>query len=105
MAFLQRVINGGGQIAREYAAGRGRLDLAVTWRGAVHVIEVKLVHPRHGLDATLDQGLQQIARYADTLGATTRTLVIFDRRPDARTKPWDQRLSMTSRNQTLVVTA
>jgi hypothetical protein len=28
MAFLQRVLNGGGRIEREYAAGRGRMDLA-----------------------------------------------------------------------------
>jgi hypothetical protein len=105
MAFLQRVINGGGQIAREYAAGRGRLDLAVTWRGAIHAIEIKLVHPADGLDTTRDQGLQQIARYADTLGATTRTLVIFDRRPEARAKPWAERLTMATNGPTLVVTA
>jgi hypothetical protein len=105
MAFLQRVINGGGQIAREYAAGRGRLDLAVTWRGAIHALEIKLVHPADGLDTTRDQGLQQIARYADTLGATTRTLVIFDRRPEARAKPWAERLTMVTNGPTLVVTA
>jgi hypothetical protein len=29
MGFLQRVINGGGRIEREVAAGRGRLDLSV----------------------------------------------------------------------------
>ena len=33
MAFLQRVLNGNGRIGREYAAGRGRVDLAVEWRG------------------------------------------------------------------------
>ena len=30
MAFLQRVINGGGQIDREYGLGRGALDLRST---------------------------------------------------------------------------
>lgn len=105
MAFLQRVINGGGQIAREYAAGRGRLDLAVTWRGAVHAIEVKLVHPRQGLEATRAQGLTQLARYADTLGATTRTLVIFDRRPETRAKRWEDRLRLEMAGDTLVVVA
>ncbi|MEM7494969.1 MAG: ATP-binding protein [Myxococcota bacterium] len=30
-AFLQRVVNGGGTIHREYALGRGRTDLVVTW--------------------------------------------------------------------------
>ena len=28
-AFLQRIVNGGGIILREYAAGRGRMDLCV----------------------------------------------------------------------------
>ena len=30
-AFLQRVVNGGGRIEREYAVGRGRTDLLVLW--------------------------------------------------------------------------
>ncbi|MEM7588731.1 MAG: ATP-binding protein [Myxococcota bacterium] len=30
-AFLQRIINGGGSIHREYALGRGRTDLLITW--------------------------------------------------------------------------
>ncbi|MEM7495112.1 MAG: hypothetical protein AAF471_03045, partial [Myxococcota bacterium] len=30
-AFLQRVVNGGGTIHREYALGRGRTDLVVKW--------------------------------------------------------------------------
>ena len=31
MAFLQRVVNGGGTVTREYGAGRKRLDLLVEW--------------------------------------------------------------------------
>ncbi|MDR2626760.1 MAG: hypothetical protein LBC40_01860 [Dysgonamonadaceae bacterium] len=31
-AFLQRVLNGGGRIEREYAAGRGRMDLFVEYK-------------------------------------------------------------------------
>jgi len=31
MAYLQRVVNGGGQIEREYGVGRGRIDLLVRW--------------------------------------------------------------------------
>ena len=30
-AFLQRIINGGGQIIREYGLGRGRTDLFILW--------------------------------------------------------------------------
>jgi hypothetical protein len=33
MAFLQRVTNGHGRIEREYAAGSGRMDLAVEYNG------------------------------------------------------------------------
>jgi hypothetical protein len=42
MAFLQRIVNGGGRVEREYALGRRALDLVVEWRGARHAIEVKL---------------------------------------------------------------
>lgn len=33
MAFLQRIVNGGGTIHREYGLGRKALDLLVTWKG------------------------------------------------------------------------
>ena len=97
MAFLQRVVNGGGTIEREFAAGSGRIDLAVFFSGGVHVIEIKLIHPRMGRDATMRQGLEQIARYADTVGATTRHLILFDRRPEWKAKPWDDRLGWESK--------
>ena len=38
MAFLQRVINSGGRIEREYATGRGRMDVAAEYKGAYLVI-------------------------------------------------------------------
>ena len=31
MAYLQRVVNGGGTVDREYGVGRGRIDLLVRW--------------------------------------------------------------------------
>jgi hypothetical protein len=40
MAFLQRVLNGGGNIDREYAAGRGRMDLAVEYNNKFYIIEI-----------------------------------------------------------------
>jgi hypothetical protein len=105
MGFLQRVINGGGRIEREVAAGRGRLDLMVEFAGEIHAIEIKLVHPADGWATTLEQGLQQLARYADRLQATTRTLVIFDRRPEAREKSWEERLSLEQIGEVLVLRA
>ena len=44
MAFLQRVLNGGGRIDREYAAGRGRMDLEVEYNNKIYIIEIKLIH-------------------------------------------------------------
>ena len=40
-AFLQRVVNGGGQIIREMAIGRGRLDLGVVFGNEKYAVEVK----------------------------------------------------------------
>src|SRR5262249_24697445 len=31
MGFLQRLVNGGGHVSREYGVGRGRIDLLVRW--------------------------------------------------------------------------
>ncbi len=92
MAFLQRIVNGGGSIEREYAAGRGRIDLGIEYAGKINIVEIKLVHPADGRATTLEDGLEQIARYADTTRADTRHLVIFDRRDEYRAKPWEERL-------------
>jgi hypothetical protein len=85
MAFLQRVVNGGGRIEREYGLGRGALDLMVEWRGQRHAIEVKLRR-----DAETEQdALDQLARYLDHAGLGEGWLVMFDLRS---TLPWEQRL-------------
>ena len=94
MAFLQRIINGQGRIEREYAAGRGRVDLAIEWQGRWSIIEMKLVHPADGRDGTLTASLRPIARYrAATFDGADAFLVVFDRRESARAKPWEERLT------------
>jgi hypothetical protein len=85
MAFLQRVINGGGQIDREYGLGRGALDLLVTWKGERHAIELKLRRD----EETESDGIEQLSGYMDTAGLTEGWLVIFDLRS---TRPWSERL-------------
>jgi len=97
MAFLQRIINGGGRIEREYAAGRGRIDLMTDFGGRRNIIEIKLVHPADSRETTLDAGLEQIALYNDKIAADTLHLVIFDRREQARAKPWEERLAREQR--------
>ena len=87
-AFLQRVVNSGGRIEREYALGRGRTDILIFWpeggadprRMRKHVIECKVVHARRGRERTIREGLRQTARYIDGSGAETGHLVLFDRR-------------------------
>jgi hypothetical protein len=93
MAFLQRVVNGGGRIEREYAAGRGRIDLAVLYGGHWSIIEIKLVS-RQGRERTVKQGLEQVIRYRDTIDrGADAWLVVFDRTVKGRRKSWKKRLS------------
>ena len=92
-AFLQRVLNGGGRIERESAAGRGRMDLAIEYRKLWHIIEIKLIHSWDTPDEVRKEGLEQISRYRDTIDTSAPAyLVIFDRRPETRQKPWEDRI-------------
>ena len=96
-AFLQRVVNSGGRIEREYGLGRGRTDLLVLWPrggGAIperaadrFVIECKVMHK--GLKRTVREGLVQTAGYMDRCGSEAGHLVIFDR---SEGKRWEDRI-------------
>jgi len=104
MAFLQRVINGGGRIDREYAAGRGRMDLAVEYNSAMYIIEIKVVHPYNSMEEVHTEGLEQTERYRDRIdGNAPAYLVIFDRRPEAKERPWEQRLTWQTENGITIV--
>jgi hypothetical protein len=98
MAFLQRITNGAGRIEREYAAGRGRMDLAVEYRGAWNIIEIKLLRTGKTFESLMEEGKRQTLGYRDRFsppGAAPGKpapcyLLIFDRRAD---KPaWKERL-------------
>lgn len=90
MAFVQRVVNGGGRVFREYAAGRQALDLLVEYAGGRHVIELKRVPPKGAsLETIKKRGTAQTARYLATVGEAEGWLVIFDQRPGLT---WDERL-------------
>jgi hypothetical protein len=101
MAFLQRVLNGGGRIEREYAAGRGRMDLAVEYRKRWYILEVKLVHKHETPETVQAEGLEQIARYRDRIDPAY--LVIFDRRPQAKETPWEDRIGWAREGTVTVV--
>jgi len=104
-AFLQRVINGGGRIEREYGFGRKRTDLCVIWPirseadrergytvpGSVIqrvVIELKI---RYGdLKNTIEEGLTQTWEYMDRCNTDEGYLIIFDRSVQKRS--WDEKI-------------
>ena len=78
MAFLHRVVNGGGTLDREFAVGSGRIDLCVRAPGFIMGLELK-VWRDHAADP-LSAGLDQLDRYLERLGLREGWLVIFDRR-------------------------
>jgi RecB family endonuclease NucS len=86
MAFLQRILNGGGRIEREYGLGRGALDLHIEWQDQHHAIEVKLRRDTE----TEQEALEQLARYLDSLGLNEGWLVLFDLRKELS---WEAKLT------------
>jgi AAA+ ATPase superfamily predicted ATPase len=85
MAFLQRVVNGGGDIIREYAADTGRCDLYLRYRDKRYPLELKIRRSKK----TLDEGLEQLSGYMDTLGCSEGWLVIFDQR---QKRSWNEKI-------------
>lgn len=87
MAFLQRVVNGGGFIDREYGLGRYRMDLQVRWpygdEGQWQREAIELKVWRDKKRDPLDDGLVQLGEYLTRLGLEQGFLVLFDRRSDA----------------------
>ena len=97
-AFLQRVVNGGGRIEREYALGSGRVDLLIVWpladRGPAErvqevAVECKVVRERDGLEQTITDGVEQTARYVERCAAEAGHLVVIDCREN---RTWEQKV-------------
>ena len=101
-AFLQRIVNGGGRIEREYGLGRMRTDLLIVWPpgGSIApartgerreaqkvVVECKVLH--RGLERTLREGLEQTRAYMDRSAAAEGHLVVFDR---TEGRSWDEKI-------------
>jgi len=86
-AFLQRVLNGGGEIIREMAAGTRRTDLCLIFENKKYPIELKIWRG----EKTISEGIEQTIRYMDTFGCTEGWLAIFDRRPNIN---WEEKIYM-----------
>lgn len=96
-AFLQRLINGGGRLNREYGLGRRRTDLFIEWPideekgfyGPVQRIVIELKIKRGDVESMLPEALKQTAEYADKCKADEAHVVIFNR---DKTVSWDEKI-------------
>jgi len=103
-AFLQRVVNSGGRVEREFGLGRMRTDLLVLWpltdakpgkpswtrwQGPVQkaVIELKILYK--SLEKTIAEGLRQTFEYMDHCGTKEGHLIVFDRREEVS---WEEKI-------------
>lgn len=94
--YLQRIVNGGGYIVREYGLGRGRTDLLIIqpltqqYGGPVQRIVLELKLLRGSLKKTLSEALPQTVGYMDHVGNIHEGhLIIFDR---TTKKPWSKKI-------------
>ena len=91
-AFLQRIVNSGGRIEREYGLGRMRTDLLVIWNKSESdiqktIIELKILYKT--LEKTIEQGLDQTSAYMERCGGFEGHLVIFNRQDNIS---WDEKI-------------
>ena len=85
-AFLQRVVNKGARLSREFATGSRRVDLCVHYKDKKYPVELKIRRS----DKTRGEALDQIADYMDTLGCIEGWLVIFDQRGEIS---WEEKIT------------
>jgi hypothetical protein len=82
MAWLQRIVNGGGYITREYAAGLGRVDLCIDFAEERFAFELKLSSKK-----ALNDGKTQLVNYLNRLSLDSGWLIIFSRKA---VEDWDK---------------
>jgi len=95
-AFLQRVVNGGGYIDREYGLGRKRTDLLIRkpltekYGGPYQYIALELKIRRNSVEKTIADGLVQTADYMDNCPAGTEGhFIMFDR---VKGMTWEEKI-------------
>ncbi|MCK4762595.1 MAG: AAA-like domain-containing protein [Candidatus Aminicenantes bacterium] len=74
MAFLQRLVNAGGEIVREMAVGNGRIDLLVKFHKQRTAMELKINRGKK----SIEKAKKQLDRYLDRLGLNEGYLILFD---------------------------
>ncbi len=90
-AFLQRIVNGGGRVEREYGLGRQRTDILVLWpyQNTMQraVIELKLLYGK--LETTIQTGMAQTYQYMDKCNATEGFLLVINK---AKKISWQKKI-------------
>jgi hypothetical protein len=89
MAFLHRVVNGGGTLEREYAIGRDQMDLCLRYGNMTLRIELKAWRDKRG--DPMELGIEQLDSYLARLGVNFGWLIVFDLR--AKALPIEERLN------------
>ena len=84
MGYLQRVVNGGGRIAREMALGSKRLDLCVEFGKFRYAVELKM---KRNFSPT--ESPAQLVGYLDTLSLDEGWMAVFD---EDMSRPWDEKI-------------
>ncbi|MDR1079848.1 MAG: ATP-binding protein [Deltaproteobacteria bacterium] len=73
-AFLQRVLNGGAVINRDFGLLNKRCDIVVEYNGLLYPLEIKIKDNK-----TLKKSYEQLYGYMDISGSPVGWLVVFDR--------------------------
>ena len=90
MAFLQRIVNGGGSIAREMAVGRGRTDLTIEFNGDRFVLELKIKRS----NTNMERAYKQLFHYLDQLNLQHGYLILFELK-NSDIVSWEERIKWT----------
>lgn len=86
LAYMQRVVNNGGKVFRQFAEDRGAIDIVALYKDHKYLVGVKLKKSYF----SLSKSLEQLKGYMDTSDEKEGWLVIFDR--DLK-KSWDEKLT------------
>jgi hypothetical protein len=90
-AFLQRIVNSGGRVEREYGLGRKRTDLLIIWpyKKVVQQVVLELKIRYDSRETTIKNGLVQTRTYMDKCGAAEGYLLVFEKNPEI---PWEKKI-------------
>lgn len=96
-AFLQRIVNGGGYIDREYGLGQKRTDILIRkplteqYGGPVQKIVLELKIKYNSLEKEIDDALKQTEQYIERTASELKEahILIFDRNSQ---RSWDEKI-------------